>query len=598
MPIANVHVRPHPRSVQEAWAIAVAYRLPFLILAAATALAVGYNCFFLRLVHEARGAGWAGSVAAEGLGASVPVGALASLVIGDLLFACMYCSFARAVFTCPGYVPAEPWRRAPQSDPERQQTLYQSWAAQRRAIQEQATAARERAAQAQLLYEQQQRAFWAYQAHLTAFSAPLLAPPSSTGAAHAPAGVASSVPTLITPPTQRLDVPPGRDTTHSLVGTPADAAVGAMVAAFTVAAGAAGASTQGTASHTATTGIDTHSRSASSASSSPAADESSSTTLTGASPGNSAAAPDAAAAAGGVLTQRGAHPPCEVAIASLTAQALRRLPRHAAAAEPAEVGNPHWVSEYEADGSLRFCAVCHLYKPDGSHHCRLCHCCVLNMDHHCHFLNNCVGRRNYKFFFLCIFYSMLCGTVNTALLLHAYLWHPVCRGWGHEWWWVPVGMFGIGAVVAYLWLQHVFLLVRGVSTLDRMTEVTAERFVERVTGARLTTCARPGTCAADCGMTIGECFFTAARQCAGTRVAHPREGGAVPSRPPASSQEASLLRMDGNAGLGPAAASQQLPSTRAERRARRWALLFGQPRFWVCHLLPLAPVEGPPRSAV
>ena len=42
---------------------------------------------------------------------------------------------------------------------------------------------------------------------------------------------------------------------------------------------------------------------------------------------------------------------------------------------------------FEAEDSdqkrKRYCLICHLFKPDKSHHCFVCNRCVLNMDHHC-----------------------------------------------------------------------------------------------------------------------------------------------------------------------------------------------------------------------
>lgn len=67
----------------------------------------------------------------------------------------------------------------------------------------------------------------------------------------------------------------------------------------------------------------------------------------------------------------------------------------------------HLMHERAYDGSLRYCRICKMYKPDRTHHCSVCRRCVLRMDHHCVFVNNCVSFYNHKFFISFVSYAFL-----------------------------------------------------------------------------------------------------------------------------------------------------------------------------------------------
>jgi len=65
----------------------------------------------------------------------------------------------------------------------------------------------------------------------------------------------------------------------------------------------------------------------------------------------------------------------------------------------------------------RFCRKCQRWKPERTHHCSICGKCVLKMDHHCVWVMNCVGERNYKFFFLFLWYTFLLSLLSCLALL-------------------------------------------------------------------------------------------------------------------------------------------------------------------------------------
>nr|CAJ2473888.1 unnamed protein product [Leishmania braziliensis] len=617
MVVLNIHIAPRVQSWRALWSVLAAYRLPLLIFISATFLVWGYNVFFFRLLRAVREANTTEVLLLEAARTveesryvlhhtATGTFAACALIVGNFLLALMYWSFLRVIFTCAGYVPANPWRCAPRADAERQRHLQLTWQAKQKWIREEGVAARQRAAQAL----QAQQAWWAHQMCVlqqqalsmwlpsnpelvTSLGSP---PPSAATLGWLPASTEASsdgsfVMTAPKPPqtfSPRSLVAAG---SRAALGTQALAAAAASVSVNMASAaalpanagvpcsGSAGpqrecssfskphSSTPSSSEETTTTTVATVSSSCSSLSSS----ASGSTTP-------AVITPDLELTSVSGLHRSPTNGDAEPAASSLH----HRLRTPVPAAE--STVNPHLVLDYEADGSLRFCCVCDQYKPDGSHHCRACQRCVFDMDHHCHFLNNCIGRHNYKYFFLCCFYSTACCAVNTTLFVTAYVCSAMCQDWGHSWWWVPAGMCVIGLRVADLWVQHVFLLIRGVSTLDRMAELSAELFLASVSGPRRSPAATPGSCYSDCEMVIEECYcgVVALMKCLADRVRCSRY-----SRRPHDTITSSLT--SGSWGDGEVDAPLAL-SSRAKRRAQRTALLFGRPRLFLYHLLPLSPL--------
>ncbi|GAA0140083.1 protein modifying enzyme [Lithospermum erythrorhizon] len=65
----------------------------------------------------------------------------------------------------------------------------------------------------------------------------------------------------------------------------------------------------------------------------------------------------------------------------------------------------------------RLCDKCSAFKPPRTHHCRVCRKCVLRMDHHCVWINNCVGHRNYKAFFVLVFYATMASIYSLIIFI-------------------------------------------------------------------------------------------------------------------------------------------------------------------------------------
>lgn len=72
-----------------------------------------------------------------------------------------------------------------------------------------------------------------------------------------------------------------------------------------------------------------------------------------------------------------------------------------------------------------YCLICHVFKPERTHHCSTCNRCVLNMDHHWYenadycspWINTCIGFYNRKPFILMLFYTTLITFFNLLNLL-------------------------------------------------------------------------------------------------------------------------------------------------------------------------------------
>lgn len=127
------------------------------------------------------------------------------------------------------------------------------------------------------------------------------------------------------------------------------------------------------------------------------------------------------------------------------------------------------LQEVKKSGDRRHCKWCAKYKPDRCHHCRVCRTCVLKMDHHCPWIYNCVGFKNYKYFFLVVFY----GVID----LHFMMWtmgESVAKAWDVNTpflklffllWGESLTIF-LGGLISTFFAFHVWLMLKAMTTIE------------------------------------------------------------------------------------------------------------------------------------
>jgi len=131
----------------------------------------------------------------------------------------------------------------------------------------------------------------------------------------------------------------------------------------------------------------------------------------------------------------------------------------------------------------RHCPECKIIRPPKGKHCKHCNHCVEVFDHHCPYAGVCVGNGNYLFFCL----LLLSGIISSTYVSIFSVWF-LKDNWpaGHQNWkglkfqliialilTVVCGL--IFLLIGHLSLYHVFIVVKGQTTNERIKSKRSEK---------------------------------------------------------------------------------------------------------------------------
>lgn len=134
------------------------------------------------------------------------------------------------------------------------------------------------------------------------------------------------------------------------------------------------------------------------------------------------------------------------------------------------------TTERKHNGNTRRCNKCKKPKPDRSHHCSICNQCILKMDHHCPFINNCVGFRNYKYFFIFMFWTLcFCFFMIACMVYDGY--HIYKHNSSYDYFEISAGAICAIAslLILILFVNHVKFISQNVTTIEHVEKKTAAK---------------------------------------------------------------------------------------------------------------------------
>ncbi|KAH8328815.1 hypothetical protein KR074_001094 [Drosophila pseudoananassae] len=121
-------------------------------------------------------------------------------------------------------------------------------------------------------------------------------------------------------------------------------------------------------------------------------------------------------------------------------------------------------------GTVRYCDICRIIKPDRAHHCSSCGQCVLKRDHHCPWVNNCIHFHNTKFFIVFLIYADMFLFYLLFVMLYYLLY---LEGFDFD-------IVGYSPTKLWLMVQHVVIISFSLCVWI-MTMVTLSHFVKNHT---------------------------------------------------------------------------------------------------------------------
>lgn len=134
---------------------------------------------------------------------------------------------------------------------------------------------------------------------------------------------------------------------------------------------------------------------------------------------------------------------------------------------------------------LKYCHTCQIFRPPKASHCHHCDNCVEEFDHHCHWLSNCIGRRNYKSFFLFVFYLSIAAIYNSIFMAIFIYRHKASQSTFIEAaknLLISTGAYfflfslAVGLILAFLFFYHLMLLGNDLTTAEHVKKVKSSTF--------------------------------------------------------------------------------------------------------------------------